>query len=56
MTSSFTHVAAVAAGLAIFVAGGSTVSPRRGLLKGLAAGVAVGVAAALLITALRTFG
>ena len=54
MTSTFTHIAAVVAGLAIFVTG-FTVS-RRGLLTGLVAAVAFGVAAALLITAVRSFG
>jgi hypothetical protein len=54
MASTFSHVAAVMAGLAIFVTG-FTVS-RRGLLPGLAAAVAFGVAAALLITAVRSFG
>jgi hypothetical protein len=54
MTSTFTHIAAVAAGLAIIVRG-FTVS-RRGLLQGLAAAVAFGVAAALLITAVRSLG
>jgi hypothetical protein len=51
---TFTHVAAVAAGLAI-VATGFTVS-RSGLLRGLVAAVAFGVAAALLITAVRSLG
>jgi hypothetical protein len=54
MTSTFSHIAAVVAGLAIFVTG-FTVS-RRGLLTGLVAAVAFGVAAALLITAVRSFG
>jgi hypothetical protein len=54
MTSTFTHFAAVAAGLAI-VATALTVS-RNGLLKGLVAAIAFGVAAALLITAVRSFG
>jgi hypothetical protein len=54
MTSTFTHVAAAVAGLAIF-ATGFTVSPR-GLLKGLVAAVVLGVAAALLITAVRSLG
>jgi hypothetical protein len=51
---TFTYIAAVAAGLAI-VAPTFTVS-RTGLLKGLVAAVAFGVAAALLITAIRSFG
>jgi hypothetical protein len=54
MTATFTHVAAVVAGLAIIVTS-FTVS-RRGLLPGLAAAVAFGIAAALLITAVRSFG
>jgi hypothetical protein len=54
MSFSFTHIAAAAAGLAI-VATAFTVS-RTGLLKGLAAAVAFGVAAALIITAIRSFG
>ena len=54
MTSTFTHVAAVVAGLAIFVTGFT--ASRTGLLKGLVAAVAFGVAAALLITAVRNFG
>jgi hypothetical protein len=54
MSSTFTHIAAVAAGLAI-VAAGLTVS-ARGLLKGLAAAVALGVVAALLIAAVRSLG
>ena len=54
MTSTFTHVAAVVAGLAIFVTG-FTVS-RKGLLRGLIAAVAFGVVAALLITAVRDLG
>jgi hypothetical protein len=54
MTATFTHIAAVAAGLAI-VATGFTVGPR-GLLKGLGGAVAFGVAAALLITAVRNLG
>jgi hypothetical protein len=45
----------VMAGLAICVTG-FTVSRRRGLLPGLAAAVAFGVVAALLITAVRSFG
>jgi hypothetical protein len=55
MTSTFTHIAAVVAGLAI-VATALTVMPRRSLLKGTAAAVAFGVVAALLITAVRSFG
>jgi hypothetical protein len=54
MTSTFTHITAVVAGLAI-VATGFTVS-RRGLLNGMVAAVAFGVAAALLITAVRSLG
>ena len=54
MAASFTHIAAVIAGLAICITG-FTVS-RRGLLPGLAAAVAFGVVAALLITAIRSFG
>jgi hypothetical protein len=54
MTSTVTHIAAVAAGLAIIVTG-FTVS-RRGLLRGVVAAVAFGVAAALLITAVRGLG
>jgi hypothetical protein len=54
MTSTFTHIAAVVAGLAIFVTG-FTVS-RKGLLRGMVAAVAFGVAAALLITAVRSLG
>jgi hypothetical protein len=54
MTSTFTHIAAVVAGLAI-VATTFTVMPRS-LLKGTAAAVALGVVAALLITAVRSFG
>jgi hypothetical protein len=54
MTSTFTHIAAVVAGLAI-VGTGFTVS-RRGLLPGLVVAVAFGVAAALLITAARSLG
>jgi hypothetical protein len=51
---TFTHVAAVAAGLAI-VATSFTVS-RSGLLRGMVAAVAFGVAAALLRTAVRSLG
>jgi hypothetical protein len=54
MDSTFTHIAAVLAGLAI-VATAFTVMPRS-LLKGMAAAVAFGVLAALLITAVRSFG
>jgi hypothetical protein len=54
MASTFTDIAAGTAGLAIIVTG-FTVS-RRGLLPGLAAAVAFGVVAALLITAVRSFG
>jgi hypothetical protein len=58
MTSTFSHIAvviaAVLAGLAI-VATGFTVM-QRSLLKGTAAAVALGVVAALLITAVRSFG
>jgi hypothetical protein len=54
MTSTFTHIAAVVAGLAI-VATAFTVMPRS-LVKGTAAAVALGVAAALLITAVRAYG
>jgi hypothetical protein len=54
MASTLTHVAAVAAGLAI-IATTFTVS-RTGLLKSLVAAVGFGVAAALLITAVRGFG
>ena len=54
MTSTFTHIAAVVAGLAI-IATAFTVMPRS-LLKGLAAAVALAVAAALLITAARAYG
>jgi hypothetical protein len=52
MTSALTHIAAVVAGLAIFVAG-FTISPR-GLLNGLVPAVALGVVAALLIAAVRS--
>jgi hypothetical protein len=55
MTSTFTQIAAVVAGLAI-VATSLTVRPRRSLLKGTAAAVALGVVAALFITAVRSFG
>jgi hypothetical protein len=54
MTSTFSHIAVVLAGLAI-VATGFTVMPRS-LLKGTAAAVALGIVAALLITAVRSFG
>jgi hypothetical protein len=54
MTATFTHVAAVVAGLAI-VATSLTVS-RNELMRGLVAAVALGVAAALLITAVRALG
>jgi hypothetical protein len=54
MASTF-QIAAVVAGLAI-VATAFTVMPRRSLLKGTAAAVAFGVVAALLITAVRSFG
>jgi hypothetical protein len=54
MDSTFTHVAAAVAGLAI-CATGFTVMPRS-LLKGTAAAVAFGVLAALLIAAVRSFG
>jgi hypothetical protein len=54
MASTFTHAATVIAGLAICVTG-FTVS-RRGLLPGVATAVAFGVVAALLITAVRSFG
>jgi hypothetical protein len=54
MTSTFTHIAAVLAGLAI-VATTLTVMPHS-LLKGTAAAVALGVVAAVLITAVRSFG
>ena len=52
MTSTFSCIAAVVAGLAIIVTG-FTVS-RTGLLKGLVPALALGVAAALLITAVRS--
>jgi hypothetical protein len=55
MTSTFTNIAVVVAGLAI-VATAFTVMPRRNLLKGTVAAVALGVVAALLITAVRSFG
>jgi hypothetical protein len=55
MASTFTHVAAVAAGLAI-VATGFTVMPRKGLLKGTALAIALALTAAVLITAARQFG
>jgi hypothetical protein len=55
MTSTFIHIAVVVAGLAI-VATAFTVMPRRSLLKGTVAAVAFGVVAALLITAVRSFG
>jgi hypothetical protein len=54
MTSTFTHIVAVVAGMAI-VATTFTVMPRS-LLKGMAAAVALAVAAALLITAARALG
>jgi hypothetical protein len=54
MTSTLAHIAAVVAGLAIFVTW-FTVS-LRGLLTGLVAAVAFGSAAALLITAARSLG
>jgi hypothetical protein len=54
MASTFTHIAAVVAGLAI-IATAFTVMPRS-LLKGTAAAVALGLLAALLITAVRSFG
>jgi hypothetical protein len=54
MTSIFTHIAAVVAGLAI-VATTLTVMPHS-LLKGTTATVALGVVAALLIMAVRSFG
>jgi hypothetical protein len=54
MSSTVTHIAAVVAGLAIFVTG-FTVS-RRGLLPSLVAAVAFGVAAAVLISAVRSLG
>jgi hypothetical protein len=54
MTSTFTHIAAVVGGLAI-CATALTVT-RKGLMPGLAAAVVFGVAAALLITAVRSFG
>ena len=53
MTSTLTHIGAVAAGLALF-ATWFTVSPR-GLLKGLVPAVLLAVAAALLITVARSF-
>ncbi len=55
MTSTFTHIATVVAGLAIVVAMGFTGVPRS-LLIGTTAAVAFGVVAALLITAVRSFG
>jgi hypothetical protein len=54
MPSTFTHIAAVVAGLAI-IATAFTVMPRS-LLKGTAAAIALGVVAALLITAVRAYG
>jgi hypothetical protein len=53
MTLTFTHMAAVVAGLAI-VACAFTVS-HRGLLPGLLTAVVLGIIAALLITAVRNF-
>ena len=55
MTSTLAHIAAVVAGLAIFVTW-FTVFSLRGLLTGLVAAVAFGGAAALLITAARSLG
>jgi hypothetical protein len=54
LTSTFAHIAAVVAGLAIFVTG-FTVS-RNGPLRGIVTAVAFGVVAALLITAVRGLG
>ena len=54
MTATWAHIAAVAAGLAIFVTW-FTIT-LRGLLMGLVAAVAAGGAAALLITAARSLG
>jgi hypothetical protein len=54
MTATFTQIAPVVAGLAI-IATAFTVMPRS-LLKGTAAAVALGIVAALLITAVRSFG
>jgi hypothetical protein len=54
MTSTFTHIATVVAGLLAVVAiGGLTNSPRIGLMRNAAVAVVVAVAAALLITAAR---
>jgi len=55
MASTLTHIAAVVAGLAICITG-FTVTQRMGLLKSLVVALAFGVAAALLITAVRSFG
>lgn len=54
MALTFTHIAAVMAGLSIFFTG-FTVSPRRGLLRGGAVAIAFGITAALLITGIRNF-
>jgi VIT1/CCC1 family predicted Fe2+/Mn2+ transporter len=57
MTLTFTHIAAVVAGLAI-VATGFTVAPvvRNNLLKSMVLAIALAVTAAVLITAARQFG
>jgi hypothetical protein len=56
MTSTLTHVVAVVAGFAIFATWGSSFTPHIGLVRKLVIAVAFGLAAALLITAVRTFG
>ena len=54
MISTFTQIAAVVAGLATVVT--TFTAMPRSLLKGTAAAVAFGVLAAVLITAVRSFG
>jgi hypothetical protein len=54
---TFTHVAAVVAGLAIIATGFvAPVQMNKSLLNGMALAVALAVAAALLIAAVRHFG
>ena len=54
MTSTVTHIAAIAAGIAIIAS--PLMISRNSLLKGLIPAVTLGIVAALLITAVRSLG
>jgi hypothetical protein len=59
MSGTVVQIAALVAGLALFVATGFIVFPRegmKGLAKGLALSVSLAIFAAFLITAARSFG